>query len=410
MNRSHLAALAKTHGTPFYVYDADATVAHLRHLKASLPDAVDVYYCLKANGNLPYAAAIKPHVDGLDISSGGELEMALSIGYDPQRMSFAGPGKSDGELEAAVKAGVGIVSVESLHELTRLGALSCKAGKVTAITIRVNPLQISREFSMKMGGQASQFGVPEEDAPRVVEAALKTEGVRVDGLHVFSGTQCLEAQALVENLQQTLDLATRLHRETGLPLRKVNLGGGFGVPYFQGQEPLAQAQVSEGLSRCVREFQGLGEPFASTRFLLELGRYIVGPFGTYVTRVLDIKETRGKRFVILDGGMNHCFPATGNFGQLVKKNYPATNISRPEAPARPQELVGPLCTPIDSMARSLEIPEAEIGDLVAFFHVGAYAFAASPLLFLSHPTPLELMVHQGEVKVVRARKRALDFA
>ncbi len=411
-------ALAREHKTPFYLYDMDAAIAHARRLRAEMPSNVDVLYCLKANANKRVLEQLRPHVSGLDLSSGGELELALAAGYDAHAMSFAGPGKTEDELEAAVAANVGIVSVESPRELRRLGAIAVAHGKVVDITLRINPLSIAREFSMKMGGGPSQFGISEEDAGPVVEEAKATAGVRVRGIHVFSGTQCLDALAIVANIRQTLTIATRLAKEHGIELAVVNLGGGFGVPYFPGQEEMDHEALARAVAGVLRDAHASSPALATTRFILELGRYLIAPFGIYVARVLDVKETRGKRFVILDGGMNHCFPATGNFGQLVKKNYPVRNLSKLAIGADaatagvatlPQEVVGPLCTPIDSMARAIELPRADVDDLVAFMSCGAYSYAASPLLFLSHPTPLELVRHEGVYSVARERRRASSF-
>ena len=262
---------------------------------------------------------------------------------------------------------------------------------------------------MKMGGLPSQFGVPEEQADEVMAEALRTKGIRVVGVHVFSGTNCLEPRAIVDNAQGTLAIASRLAEAHDLHPEIVNLGGGFGVPYFPGQEPMDVAALGKAVGDAVSAFREQNPRFAKTRFLLELGRFMVAEFGIYVTRVLDVKETRGKRFAILDGGMHHCFPATGNFGQVIKKNFPVTNASRPGEKSEPHEIVGPLCTPIDSMARALELSRAEIGDLVVFDRCGAYSYAASPLLFLSHDTPPELVLQEGKVTLVRPRRPASYF-
>lgn len=403
-------ALAQRHGTPFYLYDMDAALAHLKVMQQAVAPHGHVFYCVKANANAKVLEAFKPHVAGLDLSSAGELELALKAGFDPKAMSFAGPGKSVEELEEAVAGRVGIVSVESMTELARLGAIAKKAGRVQDVTLRINPQSTPKEFNMKMGGP-SQFGIAEELADDAIRRIQAQEGVRLVGIHVFAGTQCLEASALVANVKQTLDLAARLQKAHGFDPEVVNLGGGFGVAYFPGQEAMDHAALSRDVGSALNAFTAEHPVFGKTRFILELGRYLIGMFGVYVARCIDVKEARGKRFVILDGGMNHCFPATGNFGQLVKKNYPVKNLSKPEnAALLAQEVVGPLCTPMDSMARAIELPKAEIDDLVAFWNCGAYSFGASPLLFLSHATPLELVKNGGQVAVGRERLRATRFA
>ncbi|MBX3231216.1 MAG: alanine racemase [Labilithrix sp.] len=407
-------ALAQEHGTPYYLYDLDAALAHLAVLRANLPDVVDVFYCVKANGNKKVLEAFRPHVAGLDLSSAGELDMAIAAGYDPKHMSIAGPGKTTSDLERCVDRGCGIVSLESVAELGRLGAVARARGKRQDVTLRINPAETPKEFAMRMGGGASQFGVAEEEAPAALDAVKAEAGVRLAGLHIYAGTQCLEERALVDNMAGSLSIVARLADSHDLHPDVVNLGGGFGIPYFAGQKEVDTASLGRAIGAKLEEWRAAHPRFAKTRFVFELGRFLIGRFGAYVSRVTEIKETRGKRYVILDGGMHHVFPATGNFGQLVKKNYPVANLTRggaePESDANaPQEVCGPLCTPMDSLARGVRIARAEPGDLVGFFASGAYSFAASPLLFLSHDTPLELVKHGGEVSVARTRMPATRF-
>jgi diaminopimelate decarboxylase len=413
------ARLAEQHGTPYYLYDMDAALAHLAKLRAHLPDFVDVLYCMKANANRKVLEAYKPHVAGIDISSAGELDLAVAAGYSPSVMSFAGPGKTHAELERSIGKGLHLLSLESVAELHRAAEVCKKLGRRQDVTLRVNPLYTPKEFAMKMGGGASQFGVAEEEASAALAAIRAEPNVRLAGIHVFAGTQCLEAAAILENLRGTLEIARRLCDEHDVAPEYVNLGGGFGIPYFTGQDEIDVDALSRGVGAELTRFRAAQPRFAKTRFILELGRFMIGMFGAYVARVTEIKETRGKRYVILDGGMNHCFPATGNFGQLVKKNYPVRNLTRgghaelegdTDATLAPQEVCGPLCTPMDSMARAVKIAKAEPGDLIAFLHSGAYSYAASPLLFLSHDTPLELVKHGGQVVAARSRMPATRFS
>ena len=395
-------ALAATWGTPYYLYDLDAAIAQARALREALPPSVWLYYAVKANPNRRVVEALGAVVDGLDISSAGELRLGLAAGVAPERLSFAGPGKTDDELTAAITAGVGILSLESPRELVRAARIAEALHRRVAVTLRLNPLETAREFPMRMGGGPSPFGIAEEEVDEVIAAARRSPALELRGLHVFAGTNCLDAPALVANVGQTLEIARRLAERHALAWRLLNLGGGFGIPYFAGQSPLDGPAVMRAVGETVERARRESPHFEATRFILELGRFLIGPFGTYVARVVDVKETRGKRFAILDGGMNHCFPATGSFGQVIKKNYPLRNLSRDGAP-RVQEIVGPLCTPIDSLARSIELPQAEVGDLIAFLQCGAYALTASPLEFLSHDTPAELTHRDGAITLARAR-------
>jgi diaminopimelate decarboxylase len=409
-------ALAAAHGTPYYLYDLDAALGHLASLRASLPACVDIYYCVKANGNRKVLDAFRPHAAGLDLSSAGELDMAVAAGYDPKRMSIAGPGKTIEDLERCVDGGVGIISLESVAELGRLGKVARERGKRQDVTLRINPIQTPKEFAMRMGGGASQFGVPEEEAEAALDAVLAEPGVRLVGIHIYAGTQCLEESALVENMLGSLAIVARLAGEKNVTPEVVNLGGGFGIPYFSGQKAVDTPALGRAIGAKLEEWRAANPRFEKTRFIFELGRFLIGRYGVYVSRVTEIKETRGKRFVILDGGMHHCFPATGNFGSMVKKNYPIENLTRggtselESEENAPQEICGPLCTPMDSMARAVRITRAEPGDLIGFFASGAYSFAASPLLFLSHDTPIELVkLGEGDVTVARQRMPATRF-
>jgi diaminopimelate decarboxylase len=279
--------------------------------------------------------------------------------------------------------------------LLRLAEIASFRKKVIPITLRINPLNTPKEFAMKMGGTASQFGVAEEDAERVTRLALDLPSLHLKGFHIYAGTQCLEISAIVQNARQTLDIVERLSSNLAYTPEIVNLGGGFGIPYFADQFPIDEPALAEALSGLLSEFRSKPR-FLSVTPVFELGRFLIGMHGVYVSKVVDIKETRGKRIVILDGGMHHCFPATGFFGQLVKKNYVVRNLSVPESSQPfPQELVGPLCTPMDSMARNLALPLFEVGHLAAVCNVGAYAFSASPLLFLGHETPVEIVHLDG---------------
>lgn len=399
-------ALAREHGTPLYLHDMDAALRHLGRLKEHLPEFVDVIFAIKANSNRAVLQAFAGTVDGLDISSGGELDLAVEAGYSPSCMSFAGPGKTDAELRASLEAEIHLLSVESMGELRRLIDIAASMGARAAITLRMNPESIPRAFDMKMGGKPSQFGIAQEDFDAPLRLAISSEQIDLRGIHIYAGTQCLDTASIVENLQQTLDISHGLSEEHDLRPAVINMGGGFGVAYFPGQEQLDHEALARDVGQFMRDYVEAHPRFAETRFILELGRYLIGLFGVYVARVVDVKETRGKRFAIMDGGMNHCFAATGNFGQLIKKNYPVQNLTATGEELLPYELVGPLCTPLDSMARGIKLPETSVGDLIAFNNTGAYSYTASPLLFLGHASPPELVLHEGQVRVGRPRRPA----
>lgn len=387
-------ALAAAFGTPFYFYDLDGALARVRQLRETLPASVQLFYCPKANPNADVLSAFRDAVDGLDVSSIGEVRLAGRLGYRPDAMSFAGPGKTDAELREAIERQVGILSIESIGELRRLSAVARRTGARPAVTLRINPLEPMKQFAMRMGGQASPFGVPEECAEAALHEALEAGAVDIRGLHVYAGTQCLDIEAVADAMRATLHLAERLGSSTALQWRLVNLGGGIGVPYFEGDAPIDAAKAGAAIARTVAA-AATSPALAGTRFVVELGRYLIGEFGSYVARVIDVKAARGKQYAILDGGMHHCFSATGHFGQLIKKNFRTANLSRPSGPVSVYDVVGPLCTPLDTLARQVALPELAPGDLVGIANCGAYGLTASPTGFLGHDPPAEIIYLGG---------------
>ncbi|GBR73610.1 pyridoxal-dependent decarboxylase [Candidatus Termititenax aidoneus] len=380
--------------TPCYVYAWAEILARLKLLKDNLPENVHLYYAVKANSNLHLLKALKDKVDGLDISSDGEFEQAVLAGYAPQTFSFAGPGKTDAEIELAINSGCGSLSAESLDDLARIENIAQKLGKTAYVSLRVNPADLVEKFALKMGGKPTQFGFDEED----LAGLPKLKQAQIIGLHVYAGTQCLDAAALTENLQNIFKLAKKI----GAPLRQINVGGGFGVDYHIGQEPLDAVAVCQALRKEAQKWP-------QTKIVLELGRYLIAPAGEYLCRVINIKKSRGKTFVIVDGGMHQNISAAGNLGQIIKKNYKIRNLTNPESEKCKVELVGCLCTPLDTLAVNLELPAPRPGDVLCVANSGAYGYTASPLLFLGHPTPSEYLLQDGKITLIRRGRRLVEF-
>lgn len=374
--------------TPFYVYSRALVDARIDSLRESLAGAVDLHYAVKANPYPPLLRHLAPRVDGLDVASAGELVLALAAGMAPARISFAGPGKTDAELKAAVEAGI-TVNCESAGELARLAAAARALGRTGKVALRVNPDFELRGAGMKMGGGARPFGIDAEQVPALLAelAGLPLEFV---GFHIFCGSQNLRADSLVESQSLSLDLALRLAAEAPVPPRLVNIGGGFGIPYFPGDQPLVLAPVAASLRA---QAARLTQAIPGARLAIELGRYLVGEAGLYVCRVIDRKVSRGRVFLVTDGGLHHHLAASGNFGQVLRRNYPVLIGNRiGQQPEEEATIVGPLCTPLDLLADRMRLPRAGPGDLVVVFQSGAYGFSASPLRFLGHPEPVELLV------------------
>lgn len=374
--------------TPFYAYDRAAITSRLRTLRSTLPQGISLHYAVKANPMPALVRHIVPAVDGVDVASVREMQGALEAGARPETVSFAGPGKTDAELAAAAAAGI-IINVESEREIAVLARIGQGAARKPRIAIRVNPDFELKTSGMKMSGGAKQFGI---DAERVPEVLRSLVGAPLEfvGFHIFSGSQNLRAEALVEAQQKTLALANELAQSAPSPVRLLNIGGGFGIPYFPGEQPLDLTPIAANLRQLVAEAR---RTLPEAELVIELGRYIVGEAGVYVCRVIDRKVSRGQVFLITDGGLHHHLAASGNFGQVIRKNYPVLVATRVNAPERERvSVVGPLCTPLDLLADRMEMARAEPGDLIAVFQSGAYGLTASPLQFLSHPPPAEILV------------------
>ncbi|MDR1998014.1 MAG: pyridoxal-dependent decarboxylase, exosortase A system-associated [Candidatus Margulisbacteria bacterium] len=388
--------------TPCYIYDLAEISRRLAYLKKHLPDSIALYYAVKANSNLHILQALRGSVDGLDLSSGGELEQALAAGYLPQNFSFAGPGKTTAELELAIKSACGSISAESPDDLRRIETVARTLGPQAFVSLRINPATLNEHFALKMGGKATQFGFDEEN----LKTLPKLKNTAISGLHIYAGTQCLNASGLQENFQNIFSLAQKLSKKLKFQLQKVNIGGGFGIDYFRGQQPLDIAAVCKALSRAAA---GFGQNQPRTKIILELGRWLLAPAGYYLCSVLNIKKSRGKTFVIVDGGMHQNQAATGQLGQIIRKNYKITNLTRPRSKKLKVELAGCLCTPLDMLATGLEIAGPRVGDILCVPNSGAYGYTASPLFFLGHPTPPEYLIQDGQVKLIRPSRRLIEF-
>ena len=372
--------------TPLFVYDFGGIAAQVARLRAAMPAAVGIHYAIKANPFAPLVRAIAPLIDGLDVASAGELALAGAAAPGTP-VSFAGPGKRDDALEAAIRAGA-TINLESATEADRALRIAARIGMTPRLAVRVNPAFELRGSGMKMGGRASPFGIDEEDVPALV-ARLRAGGADWRGFHIFAGSQALDTTAIVETQAATLALAARLAAAVGAVPPLVNLGGGFGVPYFPGDKAVDVEAVGAALGDGMAS---LPDTLAGARFAIELGRWLVAEAGVYLTRVIDRKQSRGETFLVVDGGLHHQLAASGNFGTVVRRNYPIAVAARMgAAPTGTVTVVGCLCTPLDRLADQVGLPDAQAGDVIALFLAGAYGLSASPARFLGHPLPVEIL-------------------
>ena len=382
------ALVARVGRTPFYAYDRRLLDARVQALRAALPRDVSLHYAMKANPMPALVGFMAERVDGIDVASGGELGVALDAGMDPAHISFAGPGKTQAELEQAVAAGV-LLNVESFREIHALRAIAERVGRPARVAVRVNPDFELKSAGMKMGGGAKPFGIDAEQASQAL-AEIGVAGLAFEGFHIYWGSQNLRAEAICEAQDKSLALAQRLADAAPGPVRVLNLGGGFGIPYFKGEQALDLAAVGGHLHGVAERARA---SFPQAELVIELGRYLVGEAGIYVCRVLDRKVSRGQVFLVTDGGLHHHLAASGNFGQVLRKNYPLAVGNRVRGSSRETvSVVGPLCTPLDLLGDRVELARAHEDDLIVVFQSGAYGFTASPHRFLGHPAPVEVLV------------------
>jgi len=400
------ADLAAEFGTPLYVYDGDVLAATITGLRKALHPAIEVFYSLKANPNVSVFAALADHGARAEVSSIVELRTVLMAGTKPENIIFLGPGKSERELRACLETGIHAIVCESFDELDDIERLAGELGKSQRVILRINPTCAISGSRLTMGGKPRQFGI---DEAQVLAARERIEGYRhadVAGIQVYMGTRILDADVIGKNTRYALDLAERVAEETGIRLDTVDIGGGLGVAYFDGEDDLDAEAVATEINPMLDKFHGA---HPDTRLIMESGRFLAGRAGTYVLGVRYIKESMGERFAIADGGTHHHMAAVG-IGSFVKRNFPAVLLSERETTGEGSwNVTGPLCTPNDTLLKGIKLPDLEPGDLVGVLNSGAYGPSASPGLFLSHGFPAEVMVAGGKPYLVRSRDTPEDL-
>ncbi len=383
-----LTRLAQRVGkTPFFAYDRALLTARVKHLRENLPEEIHLHYAMKANPMPAVVQHMAALVDGLDVASSGEMQVALDTPTLSENISFAGPGKTEGELASAIAAGV-VINLESEREMESAARIGQALGYRPRVAVRVNPDFELKSSGMKMGGGPKQFGIDAEHVPEMLKRMAKLP-LEFMGFHIFGGSQNLKAESIMEAQEKTIELAIRLAQDAPGPMKLLNIGGGFGIPYFPGEAPLDIATIGANLARLLPDVK---RKLPDAQLIIELGRYLTGEAGIYVCRIIDRKISRGQVFLVTDGGLHHHLAASGNFGQVIRKNYPVAIGNK----MHPSELetvsvVGPLCTPLDVLADKMEMAKADVGDLVVVFQSGAYGKTASPSAFLSHPEAAEVL-------------------
>lgn len=390
-----LGTYARTVRTPCYVYFVDDVLTEARRVRQALGSRFDISFAIKSNPNIHVIRALRAAVDGVDASSGGEIERALQAGWPSDAISFSGPAKRRSELERAVAGGCGQVVCESVAELAALDALAAAAGRRVRVLVRINPVKLPARFGAGMGGRSSQFGIDEEMLGEVLPVHQSWSHLELVGFHVYSGTNSLDEDAIAENFAIMADLFRRAAVTARIHPQQLVFGAGFGIPYHAGQRPLALEALAPRIIATADDLRGSPE-LRHTRLILEMGRFLIGTSGYFLTQVVNVKESRGKSIALCDGGFNNHLAACGLMGSVIRRNWPMWNITAsPSAPRRVHQVAGPLCTTIDTLASDVELPALGIGDILAVGSSGAYGLTASPIHFISHPVPREYMVTRG---------------
>jgi diaminopimelate decarboxylase len=402
-----ISEIARSYGTPFYLYHGETIVERVRRVREAL--GTEVSYSLKANPSVGVCQLIaREGGAGGEVASSGELVVARAAGFEPEDIVFAGPGKTDDELRRVVEEGIFADNVESLGEIDRLANIAGEMGRRIGVGLRINPSAQLMGSQMRMGGTVGQFGMDQAELGEAVEKTLSHPELILRGVHVYTATQVFEVEPLLEHCRNIFEIALEAADHAGEPLEMIDFGGGFGVPYFEKMSEFDLGTFGEGFRELLKTYRS--DPrLSGCRFLFELGRYLVADAGVYVTRVVDVKQMRGKTFVVTDGGMNHHLTATGNMGQVFRKSYPLLNLTRMSGvPEEGVAVAGPCCTPLDTFGSNIALVEPEVGDLIGVFYSGAYGFSASNLGFLSHPAPAEVLLWRGEAHLLRPAGRPED--
>ncbi|MFC9434471.1 type III PLP-dependent enzyme [Nocardia sp. NPDC057030] len=401
-----VSELARAHGTPLFVYDGAVLVDQYRGLRRRLHPKLEIFFSLKANPSLSICALLHAQGACAEVSSLAELVTARRAGIPAADIVFPGPGKSAEELAACMDAEVFAIICESLGELALIDQLARLRGKVARVALRINPAFTVKGSRLTMGGKPRQFGIDEAELDELDDLAERFPGVRLMGVHVYMGTRILSEDVVAENTGRILELAERVSARLNFPLELVDIGGGLGVAYFDGERDIDPAALADRLNPIIADYAARRP---ETRLVMELGRYLTALAGTYVVRVRYVKTSLGQQFAITDGGTHHHMAAVG-IGSFAKRNFPMRLLDRMSEPATERwNVAGPLCTPNDTLAKDIALPPVRPGDLLGVLRSGAYGPTASPVHFLSHGAPAEVLVHRGRPCLIRDRDTVEDL-
>ncbi|MCD1627362.1 type III PLP-dependent enzyme [Seohaeicola saemankumensis] len=393
-----LSVAVQRFGTPSYVYFSDLIDNRIASLNTNFGRWFALSYAMKCNPNPKLLNWLSSRIDYIDVSSGGEFHAAVKSGWDASRISFTGPAKTAQELEGAITAELGELVIESLREARLANSIAQSHGKVQNVLVRISPDRVPRGFGDHMAGRPSPFGIDIEEADAALHEIIALPNLALKGLHIYSGTQSLKPAAIAENWRIFIATFRDLCETHDLKPEKLIFGAGLGIPYHPGDLPLDISEIASDIGGDLDNLQS--DPrFSNTKLVLELGRYLVGEAGFFVTRVVSIKESRGARIAICDGGMNAHLAASGHFGMVLRRAYNMHRLGG-GTDAEKVDIAGPLCTSIDRLGGNVMLPKLVEADLIVIHASGAYGPTASPTRFISHPDPREVWVDTTDMEDV----------
>lgn len=405
MNDVDYRSLAGQYGTPLYVYQGENIESRYRLLRSCLPEPFEVFYSVKCNPLLGVCQIFRELGSGIEVASLGELYMARQAGFKPADIIFTSPGKSAEELEAAIGCGIYSINVESVEEARLINEIARGRDALVRISVRIHPNFNFSGAGMKMTGVPTQFGIDQSEISEALDAIQALPYVSLIGIHVFTGTQMLDANLIVRHFAEVLKLAVELSETHDFPLQFLDLGGGFGVPYFHGEQDLDTDKLRLGLAELWEQY---GEKLGGARIGVESGRFLLAEAGVFLAQVSYVKTCKGAKYVVCNGGSNQ-HASSAFLGRYVRNNFPMHLYGKEEEQTEEVNVVGSLCTPTDVIGQKVQLSKAEPGDLLVVEKSGAYGLTHSPVLFLSHPLPAEILCYRQQVHVLRERGKAEDF-
>ncbi|MCX7120546.1 MAG: diaminopimelate decarboxylase [Gammaproteobacteria bacterium] len=400
---------AEQFGTPVFLYDVDIIKERYYHVRGNLPSNCDIFYSLKANPAIAICEQLRKLGAQCEVSSKNELMTALKSGFKPEQIIFVGPAKKQDEIALCIQKKIRHIVCESVEEITLVNFIAEKNKTKTSILVRLNPDFTVKKSPIKMSGVASQFGIDVKQFISKFKKIQRCSFVSLDGIHIYNASRVLDGDAIIENIKNILSLVKTLSIKLKIKFNVIDLGGGFGIPYFTGESELNHASLISEINGILNDHRKLN---STVIFILELGRYLVADSGYLISTVQYVKTSHDKNYLIVDAGMN-CFMAATGLGSYVHRNFHFSHIpisnSRVEVQKKQYQVAGPLCTPGDVLLKNVELSNVSRGDLIVFEKTGAYGLTASPSRFLSHGSPAEAIYDDKKNHLIRRRETIDDI-